>query len=272
MLIEFMKRNREKPFLAYYCMGLMHRPFQPTPEHPQAPRPGEPAPQAWTERRGQAENFEPMLRYADRLVGKLLDAIKDLGLEQNTLVFFSADNGTDNVIEAKAIRSRFMGQEVQGGKYFPTELGVNVPLLVRWPGRIQPGSVSKALVDFTDVLPSLAEVAGAKLPQDYTLDGRSFIPVLLGRAHAPKEFIYTWGNFEQSSKKYKEPHLHQEQWLHVARDGRWKLYSNGRLFDTRSDFLETKPIPPGAQPEADAARTRLKQHLEILRKTEPRAW
>ena len=222
--------------------------------------------------RGQVENFVPMLGYADRLVGKLLDALKELGLEQNTIVLFTGDNGTDNVIEARNIRSRFLGQEVRGGKYFPTELGVNVPLLVRWPGRVNPGSVSKALVDFTDVLPSFADAAGAKLPPDYALDGRSFVPVLLGRAQAPKEFIYSWGNFEQSSKKYKEPQLHQEQWLHIVRDGRWKLYSDGRLFDTQIDFLEGKPVVPGTQPEADAARTRLKQQLETLRKTQPRAW
>jgi hypothetical protein len=58
----------------------------------------------------------------------------------------------------------------------------------------------------------------------------------------------------------------------VVRDGRWKLYSDGRLFDTQSDFLEGKPVAPGTQPEADAARARLKQQLETLRTTQPRAW
>jgi arylsulfatase A len=193
-------------------------------------------------------------------------------LEQNTIVVFTSDNGTDNVIEAATIRSRFIGREVRGGKYFPTELGINVPMIVRWPGRIATSSASKELVDFTDVMPTLAELAGAKLPPDYFLDGRSFVPTLLGRARPAKEFIYSYGNFEQSSKKYKEPQRFPKQWLHVVRDGRWKYYSDGRLFDLRNDFLETAPIAPGTRPEADAALARLKGQLESLRKTQPRVW
>jgi arylsulfatase A len=161
-----------------------------------------------------------MIAYADRVVGRLLDTLYELGLEENTVVIFTADNGTDNVREASSLRSKFLGQQVQGGKYFPTELGVNVPLLVRWPGRISAGSVTDALVDFTDLFPTLVDLAEASPPDDYRLDGRSLKPCFLGEAATEKPIIYSWGNFEQNSKKYKAPAVYADELLHVVRN--WK--------------------------------------------------
>jgi arylsulfatase A len=268
----FIRRNRHRPFLAYYNLGLLHRPFQFTPEDARAPRPGEPAPSPWTGQRGQLEAFPQMIAYADRVVGRLLDTLYELGLEENTVVIFTADNGTDNVREASSLRSKFLGQQVQGGKYFPTELGVNVPLLVRWPGRISAGSVTDALVDFTDLFPTLVDLAEASPPDDYRLDGRSLKPCFLGEAATEKPIIYSWGNFEQNSKKYKAPAVYADELLHVVRNRRWKFYSDGRLYDLSQDFLEQQPIPPGKDGEAEQARKRLRQELEKLRASTPRLW
>lgn len=269
-LADFMKADRDQSFLAYYCMTSMHRPFQPTPDHPAAPPPGASAPRDWRGSRGKPENFRPMLKYADKMIGKLIQTANKLG--QETIVIFTADNGTDNVGEAKTIRSRFLNQSVRGGKYFPTELGVNVPLLVRWTGKTTPGQTCDELVDFTDILPTLLEIADADPPKNHHLDGRSLVPLLLGKPAKPKPYVITWGNYENNSRRYKDPANNTDKLLDVIRGPRFKYYSDGRLFNANRDILEKSPIPLGTNPTAKKARKELKAALEQLRLTQPRRW
>ncbi len=273
-LIDFMKRQHsaDRPFLAYYCMMSMHRPFQPTPHHPRAPQAGERPPEAWLSSKGKPEYFEPLLRYSDDIVARLLGFLDESGLADETIVIFTSDNGTDNRAEAATIRSRFMDRSVRGGKYFPTELGVNVPLIIRWPGNVKPGSVSRELTDFTDILPTLCELAGAELPAGTCIDGRSLVPIIKGERVKSKEFIYTFGNYDQSSRCYKYPIKYRDKLLDVVRNHRYKLYSDGRLYDLKTDFFEETPIPPGKNKEADAARKKLLDNLSDLRETEPVLW
>jgi len=271
-LVDFIERNQDGPFLAYYAMTSMHRPFQPTPDHPDAPVPGQPAPSAWMGAQGKTENFAPMLAYADKMVGKMLEKINELGIAENTLVVFAGDNGTDNHAEAKAVRTRYRDEWVAGGKYYPTELGVNVPLLVRWPGRIAAGSICDALVDMTDFLPTFCQVAGAALPEGYSIDGRSLVPALLGQATQSKEIVLTWGNYENNSSKYKDPSNNTDKLVDAARGNRFKLYSDGRLYDVLSDPLEREPIYPGVDSAADGARGRLEASMRQLRDSQPRRW
>ena len=271
-LVDFMKRNKEGPFLAYYAMTTMHRPFQPTPDHPDAPQSGRAAPKEWMSSMGSPENFVPMLHYADKMVGKLVATIEELGLSENTIIIFTADNGTDNVAEAKTIRSRFMNQEVRGGKYFPIELGVNVPLLVRWPGQVRSGFACNAIVDFTDMLPTLCDIAGVSLPRDHFLDGKSLVPLLFDQTKSHKDYTFTWGNYENNSSKYKDPSHNTHKLLDVIRGDRFKLYSDGRLFDVLEDPLEKNPIEIGADGSADKVRRELKGSLTKLRQSQPGLW
>lgn len=271
-LVDFIKRNREGPFLAYYAMTTMHRPFQPTPDHPDAPQPGQAPPKDWMSSRGAPENFAPMLHYADRMVGKLMQTLDDLGIAENTVLIFTADNGTDNHAEAKTIRTRFLDRLVPGGKYFPTELGVNVPLIVRWPGRIAPGSIHDELVDLTDFFTTFCDLAGVRLAKDHAIDGQSLVPIFNGHSGTPKSFTYTWGNYENNSSKYKDPSNNTDELLDVIRGPRYKLYSDGRLFDTQEDFLEEHPLEKGSSVDAEAARKSLESSLIELRKTQPRRW
>ncbi|TWU12569.1 Choline-sulfatase [Symmachiella macrocystis] len=269
-LVDFIRRHQDTPFLAYYCLTPMHRPFHPTPEHPDAPTAGEDPPQAWMGSRGDAQNYAAMLRYTDKLIGRLLDTLQEQGIAENTVVIFTSDNGTDNKGEAKTIRTKFRDRMVSGGKYFPIELGVNVPLIVHWPHRTTPGRVSEELVDLTDVLPTIRELAGVKKDEDYPTDGISLVPHLTGQAEHDKSFIYTWGNFDHSSKRYKAPANYAESFLHVVRDKNWKLYNDGRLFDLSHDFFEEHEIPAETDPTADAARNRLQKSLSELRATPPK--
>ena len=268
-LIEFMRRHHDRPFLAYYTMNLLHRPFMPTADHPDAPSPGQTPPAAW---RRDAAHFPAMVAHVDKMVAKLLAALDELDLRDSTLIIFTADNGTDNVAEAKTLRSIWRGQSVRGGKYFPTEWGVNVPLIVRWPGQIEGGRVLDNLVDFTDMLPTLCDVTGTPLPHDRRLDGRSFLPQLRGDRGTPRDYDYSWGNFENNSSKYKEPPQHIDKLIDVIRDQRWKLYGDRRLFDLPADPFERHSIQPGTNADADRARQRLTAQLKALRTSEPRLW
>ncbi|MDA0350303.1 MAG: hypothetical protein O3C20_23235, partial [Verrucomicrobia bacterium] len=170
------------------------------------------------------------------------------------------------------IRSRFMDQEVRGGKYFPVELGVNVPLLVQWTGQIKAGSICNELVDLTDFFPTFCDLANVPLPSGYPLDGRSILPLTQGTNRISKAFTFTWGNYENNSSKYKDPSHNTDKLLDVIRGPRYKFYSDGRLFDIRNDFLEEHPIGPGTSKESDKARIDLKASLEKLRTTQPRTW
>lgn len=265
-------RNRDssKPFLAYYAMNSMHRPFFPTPEHPDAPKNNESPPRAWLGSKGDAKNFVPMLTYLDKIVGRILDTLVEEKIDHNTIVIFTSDNGTDNVHEAKTIRSKFMNQNVAGGKYFPKELGTNVPLLVRWKGKITPGSKCEQLADLTDIYPTLCNLAKCEFPKE--TDGKSWLPIFEEQPTKNKEFIYSWGNFKRSSKMYKQPAKFPNGLFDAIRDEEWKYYSNGRLYNIKDDFLERQPIPPENNPSAIEARVKLKRQLKNLRSTQPTLW
>ncbi len=271
-LTDFIRRHRNEPFFVYYAMTLMHRPFQPTPDSEGAPRQGEAPPDAWLTNKGHPDNFAPMLRYADRTIAKVLAVLDELELADDTLVIVTADNGTDNVSDAKTIRSQFMGETVRGGKYFPTELGANVPFIARWPKRIPAGHTQEGLMDFTDILPTLCALADVDVPANYPLDGRNIAPLLFGEPDGGKPFVYTWGNFENNSSKYKAPASHPDALLDVVRNERWKRYSNGTLYDLSQDFLEKHPVEVGSSPAADSARRALEEAAATLRNSRPRKW
>ena len=264
--IEFIRKRRKRPFFLYYAMNLVHRPFVATPNRVDAE-----TFEQRTAKKGQVENFASMVAYLDTLVGRILDALKAEGLGENTIVIFTADNGTDNVAEASTLRSKFLGREVRGGKYYPTEMGANVPYLVRWPGVVKAGTVTRALTDFSDLRPTFCQLAGRARPEDLFLDGQSLLPVFTESVtHRP--WIYTYGNYDRSSKKYKKPEQYPKGFTHYVRDERWKYGCDGRLFDLAADPFEEAPLSGQLTGEAAAARERLAEALEELRNTEPRRW
>ncbi len=236
-LIDFMRKNRERPFFAYFPMALCHDVTddldKPVPYGPH----------------GRYESFAEMAAEMDRVVGKLVGAIDDLELRKNTLILFTGDNGTAgrSLIRAedgKYIRdpvfSIYKGKRIQGGKTKLTNGGTNVPLIASWKNVIQPGSTSDDLVDFSDWLPTLAELGGAKLPQEVKLDGHSFASRLTGNQTAPRQWAYA-----EAKNKY---------WV---RTRQWKLYNDGRLFDIQKDPLEQTAIPIARLAAQDAKKKRL---------------
>jgi arylsulfatase A-like enzyme len=192
-----------------------------------------------------------MVEYADKLVGRVTAQLDALNLSDKTLVFFTGDNGT-----YPALRSVINGREMTGDKGRPTDAGTHVPFLAQWKGHIPAGTVNQDLIDFTDVLPTLAEITGSKLPAGATIDGRSFAPQLRGQKGKPRDWIFChydprWGNFKFSRH---------------AQDKQYKLYDDGVLYDYRQDPLEQSPLAQTSlTPAQDKSRQKLQKALDILK-------
>jgi arylsulfatase A len=181
-LIDFIKASAAKrqPFLAYYTSILPHFPWVPTPDSREQPSAVKTRNEV-----GDPKFFPDMVRYLDKQVGQLLRTLDEAGVANNTVVIFLADNGTDH-----RLRNQWGdGRTIPGGKGTMTDRGTRVPLLVRWPQRIAPGSTCGDLIDFSDFLPTLCELAGAA-PPEVDLHGRSFAPQLLGRPGSPREWVH----------------------------------------------------------------------------------
>ncbi len=209
----------EQPFLVYYSMVLVHAPFAPTPDGP-----------GWRGDRhaNDTTHFPAMVAYVDRIVGRVVATLEAQGIREETLVLLTGDNGTPLGIESALAD----GTRVPGEKSRPTDGGTRVPLLASWPGTIRAGRVSDALVDFTDFLPSLAEVTGAAVPEDRTIDGRSFVPVLTGAGEGAREWVFT--DFRPRFPGVPE--------VTYIRDRRFKLYADGRFFDIETDVAEAMTL------------------------------
>jgi len=216
-LLEFAERHRERAFLAYYPMVLTHSPFQKTPDSP-------------PDQQTRQERFADMVAYMDQIVGRIEDGLTELGLRENTIILFTTDNGTE-----QGIVSRFRGREVAGAKTRSTDAGIHVPLVASWPGVVQAGAINDDLVDFSDFLPTLAELGRASVPQDRILDGRTFAPQLLGKAGNPREVVTIYSN-------PRPPGSERNPRVRLARDKRFKLYDDGRLFDCVADPDELVPL------------------------------
>jgi arylsulfatase A-like enzyme len=180
--LDFITANAKNntPFLAYYSTCLPHYPWEPTPDSDtQTYRASK------VTDKGDPRFYPDMVTYLDKQVGSMLKTIDDLGIAKNTIVIFLADNGTDSEL----VNTWGDGKQVAGGKGTMTDRGTHVPLIVRWPSRIESESVCEDLVDFSDFLPTLCELTGANLPEE-PIHGRSFAPQLFGKAGNPRPWIH----------------------------------------------------------------------------------
>ncbi len=175
---DFAERNRDVPFFVYYPMALPHGPFVPTPDSPQ-----------WQEesRRHVSDPayFADMVAYMDKLVGRIVANLDRLGLRRRTLVLFYSDNGTHRMIS-----SQLGNRTIQGGKGKTTDAGTRVPMIASWPGTVPAGVASQDLIDSVDIYPTLAELAGIRLPGQPLVDGVSFADRLWGRDGDRRDWIF----------------------------------------------------------------------------------
>jgi arylsulfatase A-like enzyme len=242
-LIDFMKKNVDKPMLMYYPMCLTHGPFTDTP----------------IERgvEGKLERHKAMVRYTDHILGKLVKALDGLGLRENTIVFWTTDNGSGGVT------GDINGRPVKGGKAQTTESGVNAPFIVNCPGKVPAGVVSDTLTDFTDMLPTFAELGGAELPDGAAVDGHSIAKVITGREQdGTRNWIMAMGSHParvNEDGRVVPQHAYRDR---VIRDKRYKLSVGTdrkatKLIDLRRDPDEQDNILASADADAQKARQKL---------------
>ncbi|RME93382.1 MAG: arylsulfatase [Verrucomicrobia bacterium] len=247
---DFIRRHRHEPFLLYYPMILTHAPYQPTPDSPDWD------PTARGEKVHQhPRHFGEMVAYADKMIGRLVATLEELGLRERTLVIFLGDNGT-----GRGVRTRMRdGRVIVGGKGSPTPAGTHVPLIANWPGVIPAGRVCGDLVDSTDFFPTICEAAGLRPPENPALDGRSFWPQLQGRPGNPREWTYCWFARDGGAKAQHE----------FAATKRYKLYRDGRFYDDWADPEEKRPLDPDSDPALARVRDRLQAVLDAFQDARP---
>jgi arylsulfatase A len=234
--LDFVRQHREEPFLLFLPMALTHDPFEPTPlsDHDGSDR---------------ARTFADMVAYTDLVVGRLVDELDRLDLRERTLLVFTTDNGSP-----RPITSLLDGRETRGGKGRTTDAGTHVPLIVSWPGVIAPGTCDD-LVDLVDVLPTVVEATGGALPIDRVIDGRSLLPRLRGEDEPVREVLTCW-----YLPRPLRAGATEARW---ARDERYKLYGDGRLFDLLEDRDEEHPLDV-RRSDVAGARHRLEAALRTM--------
>lgn len=233
--LEFIKENQAKPFFAYLPYTPPHGMFD-IPDN-------DPAWEIYKEKPwpDDARRYAAMTTMVDRQVGEILDLLKQLNLEEKTLVFFSGDNGGQDYFKTpgfprgvhSANKHPKTGLEYRGTKRTLYEGGLRIPFIARWPGKIPAGSVSEHLSYFPDIMPTISEVTGATLPNDS--DGISILPTMLGeeltgREQAKHEYLY-W----------------EFNGVSAVRNGNWravrpKLNADWELYDLKVDPSESNNV------------------------------
>ncbi len=235
-ILEFIEAHRTGPFFVYYPMLLPHVPFVPTPDAPRAD--------------SAQDRFAAMVAYMDKLVGRVRARVAELGIAEQTVITFTADNGTDS-----SLVNRYRGAPLPGGKGSTLQRGTHVPFIA-WGGPALQGRSNADLIDFTDVFPTLLELAAVEDTGRYTLDGHSLVPKFRGEAGFQRDAIFIhydpkWGppgqRYRYAGSRY-------------VFDTDWKLYSDGRFYDIRWDPEETRAISTsgGLRPSARQAFERLR--------------
>lgn len=232
--IDFFERHREQPFFFYYPTHLIHNPIVRTPKSEATSK-------------DQDTLYADNVAYLDKQVGELTGALDRLGLRERTIIVFAGDNGTAKYgIEHSFIR----GRHIYGMKETMFEGGSRVPLIVNWKGSVGAGRSSEDLIDFTDMLPTFADLAGASVPASPVLDGRSFAPQVRGERGSPRQSVYV-------------QHNTAHEW-YVLEHG-WKLTQAGDLFDMSDAPFAEKLVSQGETNDAaQAARGRLQARLDQL--------
>jgi len=202
--VAFIRKNRDRPFFVYLPHAFIHGPRQARKE--------------FMDKAG-GNALRAQIEEVDWSTGRILDTIKDLGLDKDTMVIFTSDNGGSGGCCNKPFRGR-KGTTWEGGMREPT--------VAWWPGTIPAKSVCDEIATTMDLLPTFAGLGGGKVPDDRVIDGKDIAPLLLGRSNARsphKAFFY-----------YKQNDLQ------AVRSGQWKLHANGQLYNLQKDIGEQKNV------------------------------
>lgn len=208
--VSFIERHRNRPFFLYLPFNAVHWPLQALEKYIKRFNTGD----------KNRDIYLAMLTSMDEAIGKVLDALKRTGADENTLTIFFSDNG--------GARKNFANNgALRDFKHSVYEGGIHVPFIVSWPGRLPKGTVCDEPVISLDVLPTICAAAGASLPDDRVYDGKNMLVALQGKLEGPLHKNLFWYDGEK-------------QW--AVREGKWKLLFNRQgsleLYDLEADISE----------------------------------
>ena len=229
--LDFIEKNKSGPFFLYYASTIPHANNElgsDTGDGMEIPDYGAYKNQGWP---GTEKGFAAMVARLDSDVGKIIQKLKSAGVDNNTVVFFTSDNGPHKEGGHDPTFFHSSGP-LRGIKRDLYEGGIREPAIVRWPGRVKPGQVSDQAWAFWDFLPTAAAIANASAPAG--IDGISMLDAILGRPQRNHEYFY-W-------------EFHERGFSQAVRMGDWKGVRVGsrskpiELYDLKTDLSETKNI------------------------------
>lgn len=237
-VIDFMQTNKEKPFFVYYPMVLSHDPFFPTTDSEEWNDPSQ-------REKKHLKHFPEMITYMDKNVGKILDYLERSGLQENTLVIFTGDNGTNTQV----VTPMRDGTQIRGGKKGTKSNATHVPLIVCGP-HVKKNVKNENLVDFSDFYPTLRDAFGLEVNPQEQLDGISFYPQFSGNNSVTRQWSFC--HYQDQMKP---------DYIRFVQTVDYKLYLDGRFYNKKTDVDETKDIRQGT-PQKERLRAELQAVLD----------
>jgi len=247
---KFIDGNATTPFFVMFANNLPRNPWCPTPDDPEFPSFN---PDVLTGKnvKGDKKYNTSMVNYLDKTIGKVITKVQNSGLANNTIIMFIADNATN-----RAIVSTYNGANFRGGKNFTSKKGTQIPFVAYWPGVIASGQKSNTLVDYTDFLPTLADIAGIPKPANYgILDGVSFYDNLRNTTGKNRNWVFC--HWDNSPKDQKPP-------IRYVNDQNYKLYDTlgyKNFYNVKTDVDEESPLPDNVLTPAEKS---IKQKFETI--------
>lgn len=244
--MRFIERNEDRPFFLYVAFNAPHGASSLTDRGVQAP---EGAIRLYPDHDPKAPRTKYMacVTHMDQAIGDLLDLLKRLGKEEETLVIFFSDNGGGGPVDNRPLRGR-KGQMFEGG--------LRVPCIVRWPGHVPAGDTSDAFLTSLEVFPTLIAASGAKPPEGVVLDGFDMLPVLQGKAPSPRSEMF-W----------------ERRLDHAARVGPYKWVESEAgtgLFDLSADVGEKQDLSSTKPDVLADVKARFAAWRAAMERAEPR--
>ena len=222
--IAFMERQvkAKKPFFLYIPYTMTHMPVLPHPEF-----------------RGKTGNgdFADVLAQIDAYVGRLLDSVDELGIRDDTIFIFTSDNGPDPTTPHQSFSGPW------SGSYFTGKEGsLRVPFIIRWPGKIPGGAVSNEIVHEMDLFPTIAKVAGGKVPEDRIIDGVDQVDFFLGKQdQSNREHVIVYVGSDLYGVKWRNYKMMSKE-IDQAFADPTRSYGVPLIYDLHTDPKEATPL------------------------------
>lgn len=222
--LEYIKLNKDTNFFMYVPFTIPHTPFH-------VPDLGIYEGKNWEK---NLKIQAAMITRMDKDLGRIMDLLKQLGIDDKTIVFFTSDNGAHG--GGGTLDFFKASGPLRGRKRDLYEGGIRAPMIVRWPGKIEAGSVSNHVGAFWDIMPTLAEITGTEAPGE--IDGISFLPELLGKEQSKHHHLY-WEFYEQNGKQA----VRKGKWKAVRLNLHYNFYGAPvELYNLEEDIAESNNV------------------------------